>query len=197
MKPITEYVELNDKIPIRISVFETITLNHPFHYHEKEYELTLTIGSSGLRIVGDNINRFDELDLVLLSPGLPHCWLNNPEKMKKNGERIKVVVIQFIPEYIGKELLVRQEFSSIVNMFERANRGLMFNDKTRESIHKKILKLKLEPDFHSYIEILEILHDLSVSNHWQFLTSPDYHYRGNAAESKKFELVYAGKYYPC
>jgi len=190
MKPITEYVDFDPASPLRISVFETDTLNHPLHYHEKEYELTLTMGSNGLRIVGDNINTFDEIDLVLLGPGIPHCWLNNSDTDIAEPVSIQVVVIQFRPEYIGQDLIMRKEFTHIAQMFEKASRGLMYTDETRKTVCEKILKLKLEPDLESYIQIMDIMKDLSLSEHWQFLTSHDYSFKGNEAESEKFERVY-------
>ena len=44
-----------------------------WHYHP-EFELTLTLNSRGQRYIGDAIAAYDDGDLVLLGPNLPHTW---------------------------------------------------------------------------------------------------------------------------
>src|SRR5690606_13244882 len=47
----------------------------PFQsHHHPEYELTLTLNSRGQRFVGDSIGDYDDADLVLVGPNLPHTW---------------------------------------------------------------------------------------------------------------------------
>src|SRR5204863_1940434 len=44
-----------------------------WHYHP-EFELTLTLNSRGQRYIGDAMAGYDDGDLVLLGPNLPHTW---------------------------------------------------------------------------------------------------------------------------
>src|SRR5262245_45670040 len=44
-----------------------------WHYHP-EFELTLTLNSRGQRYIGDSVADYDDGDLVLLGPSLPHTW---------------------------------------------------------------------------------------------------------------------------
>lgn len=46
--------------------------DYPIHSHP-EYELNLVMGVSGVRLVGDNTERFNEYDLVLLALSY-HKW---------------------------------------------------------------------------------------------------------------------------
>ena len=49
----------------------------PLHYHE-EYELNLILNAKGARrIVGDNTEEIDDLELVLVGSNLQHSWFNN------------------------------------------------------------------------------------------------------------------------
>ena len=47
--------------------------DYPIHFHS-DYELNLVMNTSGKRIIGDSIEDFENCDLVLLGPGLPHKW---------------------------------------------------------------------------------------------------------------------------
>ena len=47
----------------------------PFQWHHHpEFELTLTLNSVGQRFIGDHIGDYDDGDLVLIGPNLPHTW---------------------------------------------------------------------------------------------------------------------------
>src|SRR5690348_16611622 len=47
----------------------------PFQWHHHpEYELTLTLNSRGQRFIGDHIGSYEDGDLVLIGPNLPHTW---------------------------------------------------------------------------------------------------------------------------
>ena len=72
-----------------------IILNHPkadfdypIHFHS-DFELNLVLWDFGRRIVGDSIEPFEEVDLVLTGPNVPHKWEGN------NVESNHVITIQF------------------------------------------------------------------------------------------------------
>ena len=46
----------------------------PWHHHP-EYELVFILKGKGKRMVGDNVDRFKENDLIFTGPFLPHQWL--------------------------------------------------------------------------------------------------------------------------
>ena len=54
-----------------------------WHYHP-EFELTLTLNSRGQRYIGDSIATYDDGDLVLLGPNLPHTWCS-AERIDASG----------------------------------------------------------------------------------------------------------------
>ena len=63
-----------------------IVLNHhpakfdyPVHHHS-DYEINLVIDSYGKRVVGDSIEEFSDLDLVMIGPNIPHAWFGESEE---------------------------------------------------------------------------------------------------------------------
>ena len=50
----------------------------PFEWHyNREYELTLTLNSRGQRFIGDSMSAYDDGDLVLIGPTIPHTWCSS------------------------------------------------------------------------------------------------------------------------
>jgi AraC-like DNA-binding protein len=190
MKSIQEFVEINGDHPIRISVFESLKLKHPFHYHASEYELTLTLGSSGLRLVGDSIEEFGETDLVMIGPGTPHCWLNNFTNGNEDQEYIRVVVIHFNENIFSEELLKRQELDAIRYLLHTAKRGIAYHGSVREKIKNEILRLKIDPDFGTWVSLYSIFNDLSQSPEYNYLAGRQYNFEGKKEEVTSFEKVH-------
>ncbi len=190
MRLIPEHEEINKNHPFWISIFEEVKLRYPFHYHMDAYELTLTLGSSGIRLAGDSINAFEKEDLVLTAPGIPHCWLNNFNDNEEDGEKIMVVVIHFNKHLFSRELLDRKELIPVKELLENAGRGIAFIDPVRSAIKEKILSLNIEQDFSTYIDLYSIFDVLSGTRDYELLSSPGYSYTGRKDEKDKFEKVF-------
>lgn len=191
MKSTQEYVEIDQINPIKISVFESVKLRDPFHYHTSEFELTLTLGSGGLRLVGDRFDEFKSADLAIVGPGIPHCWLNNFSNSEEVNENIKVVVIHFNEHIFSNELLKRRELQHIRRLLNQAKRGINFFGKIREEIKKEILRLKIDPDFSTWISLYSIFDKLGQASEYVYLTSSEYHFKGKREDNINFEKVHA------
>ncbi len=93
--------------------FETVTIprdrswllfdrqlpDFPFNWHyHPEFELTLTVGSCGVRFVGDHVERYAHDDLVLLGPNLPHAWQS--EALVGDAPLHRAIVCWFTRDWI-------------------------------------------------------------------------------------------------
>ncbi|GAB3636447.1 AraC family transcriptional regulator [Hymenobacter arcticus] len=138
----------------------------PLHYHE-EYELNLIINAGGAkRIVGDNIEVIDDLELVLVGPNLYHAWFTH----KCASEQITELTIQFHKDLFEDRLLRRNQLSFIKTMFDKAQRGLLFSRDTIERLQPRLLQLEQKNGFDSVLELFSILHDLSTSRNMRTLS---------------------------
>src|SRR5664280_1563259 len=93
----------------------------PWHVHP-EYELIFVIQGHGHRIVGDNISRLSAGDLVLVGPGLPHIWQDEPASGKRAS--VYFLLIQFEDKFLGDGLLRLPAMEPLRRLLHRATRGL-------------------------------------------------------------------------
>ena len=167
-----------------------IVLNHynakfdfPVHFHP-EFELNMVLNSQGKRIIGDSIQDYNELDLVLIGPNTPHAWTGLPEP-----SNAQVVTIQFHSDFLSEKMLGRKLMLPIREMLEKANRGVLFSDETASYLKERILKLSESQDFDSILSFLSILFDLSISRNQRILVTPSYVGHFNTSKSRRIEKV--------
>ena len=71
MKPQLIDVDLQGTKTIQIKKVDQFYLDAPFHFHHL-CEIVWVQQSFGKRIVGDNIDNFEDGDLVFMAPNIPH-----------------------------------------------------------------------------------------------------------------------------
>src|SRR3954470_18704850 len=91
----------------------------PFQWHHHpEYELTLTLNSRGQRFIGDHIGSYDDGDLVLIGPNLPHTWssIDKPDQARPHI----ALVMWFLPDWADHLTSRFPELRSVGAMLARA-----------------------------------------------------------------------------
>jgi len=175
--------------PLKINAFESHSLDYPFHYHPDHFELTIVRGGKGLRIVGDNAEEFQETDIVLVGPGLPHCWISDRTETD-NKYNFQVIVVHFNRHIFGNELLARDEFKHIGDMMDLAARGIAMAEVIPEEMTNLFYQFTLEPDAESYIGMMRILNLMARSGNYKTLGSTSYSFKGRSEELIRFESVF-------
>jgi AraC-like DNA-binding protein len=138
----------------------------PLHSHE-ELELNFILNAKGARrVIGDHIAEIEELELVLVGSNLPHVWQTH----KCRSKEIKEITIQFHKDLFDERFLRRNQMSFIRNMLERSARGILFAKPVIQQIYPRLQVLSQKQGFDSVLELLSILHDLSVSRNMHTLS---------------------------
>jgi AraC-like DNA-binding protein len=138
----------------------------PLHYHE-ELELNFIMNAKGAkRIIGDHVSEIDELELVLIGSNLPHVW----ETYKCKSKEIKEVTIQFHKDLFDEKFLRRNQMILFRKMLERSAKGVLFSKQTIKQIMPRLLILNQKQGFDSVLELLSVLHDLSLSRNMHTLS---------------------------
>lgn len=127
------------------------------HAH-KNYELNLIKSGSGKRIVGNNIAPFENYDLILLGPDLPHSReINEPER----NNSPECLVLYISETLINNCLIQIPELESIQNLFGRALSGIAFKGDEVKSIAFQIEQLTDLHGIESFIAIIKLLQTLA------------------------------------
>lgn len=138
----------------------------PLHSHE-ELELNFIMNAPGAkRVIGDHIGEIDDLELILVGSNLPHVWQTHKCKSKE----IKEITIQFHKDLFDDKFLRRNQLSFIRNMLEKSAKGIQFSRQTIQQIMPRLTILSQKQGFDSVLELLSILHDLSISRNMHTLS---------------------------
>ncbi|GAB3290871.1 AraC family transcriptional regulator [Hymenobacter humi] len=132
-----------------------------WHYHP-ELELHYVIKGEGVRLMGDNISNFSAGEIVLLGANLPHTWRCNEEYFQGNPEKeVEAIVIQFLPECLGRYLFGLPEAYLIPKLFEKAKSGLLISGKAKAKLAPLMRQAVHATDLDRIIIFLSILKILS------------------------------------
>jgi AraC-like DNA-binding protein len=156
-----------------------------FHWHfHPEYELTFITSGTGRRLVGDSIDEYTPGDLVLTGPDLPHTYASHGR-----ATLAEAIVVQFRPDFLGKELFARPDLAPIGNMLARASGGLCFPAPRVVAIDSVLRGLPERPGPERTIDLLRVLLLLARASNTRPLASPWYRPTLNHATRDRLDAI--------
>jgi AraC-like DNA-binding protein len=162
-----------------------------WHYHP-ELELHYIVKGQGVRFIGDNVNNFNEGELLLIGVNLPHMWRCNESYFIRNSELIaEAVVVQFLPNFMGNDFLKKAESESIIKLYNRAKNGLIINGETKEKIISLMYKSVKKDSLSRLILILRMIKILSKSEEMYPICSSHNFYQTNSEEEVRINKVFS------
>ncbi|MDR2474360.1 MAG: AraC family transcriptional regulator [Bacteroidales bacterium] len=158
----------------------------PVHIH-KEFELNfIENGAGAQRIVGDSTEEIEDLELTLItSPTLTHGWFDHHCR----STEIKEITIQFHANLLNEQLLKKNQFRTVKEMFERAAYGLTFPIETIRQVKDAIYSLVSDKGAHSVLKLFGILYDLSQAKS-RILSSQAFAENIQHYDSRRIERAY-------
>lgn len=137
-------------------------------HHHPEYELILISGSQGTRFMGDSIQKFNQTELVLIGPNLPHCWKEDPNQTNPNA---KAYVIHFSENFLGKDFFNIPEGRQIKHLLEQSRFGLRFSPEIEQLAIWKIIQIFETLNFDRVLNLLGLLNLLAKSDKFELISS--------------------------
>ena len=159
--------------------------DYPIHYHP-EMELNFVInGKNVRRIIGDSMEKIDDIDLVLVGPNLHHVW----EQYECLNKKIREVTIQFHADLFDEALLNRRVMRPIKEMLDRSSHGILFSKETSLALKDRLLKVSKMGGMDNFMELFSILYDLAISRNQRLLSTLSVQ-PANFEKSNKIKVLY-------
>ena len=165
---------------------EFLKTNTPFWHFHPEIELVYVNKGKGKRHIGNHISYFNNSQLVLIGSNLPH--IGYIDRLTTNGSE---TLIQFLPDFLGKDFFKIPEMAAIATLFERAKKGVRFNIEIKQRIGAKIEKLIDLEGANRITSFIEILNDLATTNDYTLLNANGFAFEAIRQDSNKIEIIYS------
>ncbi|WP_316819979.1 AraC family transcriptional regulator [Pedobacter gandavensis] len=165
-------------------------LTNPVHFHN-EYELVLITQSKGRRIVGDSIENFEEGDLVLIGPNLPHVMYNDKSYYEpENKQPVTATVMYFRMDWLKEEFVHSKEIPQLHDLLLDINRGIKVYGDTHKQVVLLLNQLIASKGLGRIIHLLSILNLLSESKEYICLSSLGYTNPHNQKDVQRISKIY-------
>ncbi|GHE41421.1 AraC family transcriptional regulator [Sphingobacterium griseoflavum] len=162
-----------------------------WHYHE-ELELHYTIRGEGVRFIGDNISSFAPGEIILVGEKLSHAWRCKDEYYQNNPEyNIEAIVLQFLPDCLGKQLLQLPESYLLPKLFDKAKSGLIIKGETKAKVAELMHTSVEETGIGKIIALLQILQVIAESDECETIvkTQTTFH-QSNEADNIRLNNIF-------
>lgn len=123
-------------------------------------------------MVGDNIGRFYENDLVLMGSYTPHEYLCDPEYYNHpDGFQGECIFIQFLYDFLGEKFFELPENVALKKFVKESSRGYEFFGESKEKIISIMLKMVDMSDTEKLYSLFSIFKIFSTTKEINVLSS--------------------------
>ncbi|WP_420401827.1 AraC family transcriptional regulator [Flagellimonas sp.] len=166
---------------------ERNNFDFPVHFHP-EFEINFIRNAKGARrVVGDHIGEIEEYELVMIGPNVHHAW---EDHKNDPSETLHEITIQF-PRYLfDEQMLNKNIFKPIRDLFNQANHGILFSPETARGVEEKLSLISKKSGFDNFLDFQSLLYDLAISRNKKLLTTISYENQNDFHNSKRIEKVY-------
>lgn len=162
-----EIIHLDEGSSFRVLHHKVAAEEFQWNYHcHPELEIVFVNEGVGRRHVGNHLSYYQDGDLVLIGPNLPHSGFG----FGSSGVHEEIVV-QFKSDIITDgQSVVRPELQLLSQLFEKAKHGLCFYGETKSQIGEKLHRLKTLTPYQRLLAVFDILSEMAVSSEYILLS---------------------------
>ena len=159
--------------------------NHTFWHYHPEIELVYVNGGSGKRQIGSHISYYQHGDLILIGSNLPHCGFT--DSLTDND---KETVIQFSPDFLGKNFWELPEMRNIKVLLERAKKGIVFQGEDKIMIGEKIEALSSLTNYKRLLVLLDVLNMLENAKDFTLLNAEGFVLDTELEDNNRINVIF-------
>ncbi|UWX53764.1 AraC family transcriptional regulator [Maribacter litopenaei] len=157
-----------------------------------EYQLFMILKGRGTQFIGDSIRPYREGEITFTGPNLPHLRKSDVEGKKDSKDGYSEgIVIYFNGNFLGENLLQKEEGIKLNQLFKKSLRGLLVQGNTAYEVQKLMQNLLHLEGPESVLELLKILNLLSETKDMEVLASPGYINSLKQGDTERMNTVYA------
>jgi AraC-like DNA-binding protein len=164
---------------------EPLLCHEDFWHFHPEFEIVYVPHGCGRRHVGNKVSRFEDGDLILLGPNIPHNAFNFGFESTGYEE----YVIQFKIDQIEKMAEIFPEFVRVTRLLAKARSGISFNGEARHRIGEMIKEMYPLCGFQRLIQLFVVLREMSLLSGFEDLETKKF-LSVNTVYVKRIERVY-------
>jgi len=165
-------------------------INNRWHYHS-EVELIYFKKGNGTQFIGDSIKRFRSGDVILVGAHLPHYWkfdeIYFSDEQKNHAD---VVVVHFGEHFWGSTFLNLPENKSLKLVLEKAQRGVVVQDKSKKYIGELIESILDAEGTKRIILLMEALMAIEANAQTNLLSSMGFRHNFEETVNDRINAIY-------
>lgn len=165
-------------------------INNRWHYHN-ELELVYFEKGHGTQFVGDDIRNFNDGDLVLVGPNIPHYWSFDPEYFDgARNYQADVLVTHFKGDFLGDTFMELPENKPLRTLLHTAKLGIYISGDTRLKTRDLLYDLMSASGTRRIILLIEILNSIANSPNLSTLSSIGFKPQYQEHENERINNIY-------
>lgn len=161
------------------------------HFHP-ECEIMLVLRGTGIRFVGDSMERFQPGDLVFYGREVPHFYQNDHGFYQQESDSAaQALVVYFKEDFLGREFWELPNNVQLKRLFTNSSRGVRFTGRCRAQLEEQIRLLDDQKDsLAKTIDLLRILQVMANARDCKSLSSRGFILPVDQDECKRMNDVY-------
>ena len=191
MKPFLKIVDTHQNAAFQVLNVSERVFFPSWHFHP-ELEIMLVLEGTGMRFVGDSIERFQPGDLVFFGSEIPHLYRSDEDYYNEhNSLRSRAIVIYFRENFPGDHFWNMPEMASVKKLIATARRGIKFTGSIRNILAKHIVQLgERSKGIDRILDLLTILKLMSTTEECSVLSGNGFSKNIQATDCVRINDVY-------
>jgi AraC-like DNA-binding protein len=169
---------------------DKVPTNNRWHYHP-EVELIYFKKGNGTQFIGDNIQRFQSGDVILLGANLPHYWRFDDVYLENNiASNVDISVIHFCDNFWGDAFLNLPENKVIRSTLDKAKRGIQITGDDKLKISALIETIVFTEGPKKIMLLMEALMEIAGSKQTDVISSIGFMNDFHQSENDRINAIY-------
>lgn len=132
-------------------------------HQQSSWELSYIISGYGTRTIGSTTEPFTKGEVVLIPPGIPHCWHFDEVDTDEEG-KITNITVTFYPLLLDTLSDSFKELDSIINIIKNHSDAIKFSAASSNSISAILRTMKEESDAERISSFIRLIITISESD---------------------------------